>query len=324
MIGKTSDDVVSNTVPREVVLQFARLNIHKARQGILVNHVAVSSELNAGKVKLRDQLDDLFQLRPIPAVAMKIMKASRENDVKVRDLVQIIECDSTISARILSVVNSSIYGHSREVVSMNQAVVVMGFKNLSELAISIASEKVFSSGDAASEFRKKLYEHALGVAAVARLLASRAEFNADAGSAFLAGMLHDVGKLVLLDVALDVYPDLQAGQCGTALIKLEQAVFDMDHTEIGGKFGNKWGLPAAISSAISNHHSCEESSSDSLTRVVRVANEFAKKMGIGQAEKTIDCSETQSWVDTCAEQELEQLQEQALEQFSILRSLLTS
>lgn len=288
-----------------------------------MNQLEISSELEIAREKLDTQLADLFQLRPIPAVAMKIMKACREQDVKVRELVQMIECDTTISARILSVVNSSIYGYSREVISMNQAVVVMGFKNLSELAVSIASEKVFSEGDVACEPRQKLYEHSLGCAAISRLLASRPEFSTDAGSAFLAGMLHDVGKLVLFDVAPNYYAEMQTTN-DDSTVEQEQIAFGIDHTQLGAKFGDTWGLPPAINSAIANHHSELAPETDPLSRVTRLANELAKSWGVGQVSDDACCSETQSWIASCDKEELEQLQTQANEQFDELRSLMTS
>ena len=288
-----------------------------------MNQPELSPELEAAKEKLDTQLADLFQLRPMPAVAMKIMKACREQNVKVRELVQMIECDTTISARILSVVNSSVYGYSREVISMNQAVVVMGFKSLSELAVSIASEKVFSEGDVACEPRQKLYEHSLGCAAISRLLASRPEFLTDAGSAFLAGMLHDVGKLVLFDVAPNFYADMQTTS-GDSTVEQEQTAFGIDHTQLGSQFCDTWGLPPAINSAIANHHAKSGPGTDSLSRVTRLANALAKIWGVGQVGDHTCCSETQSWMDNCCNEELEQVQIQATEQFDELRSLMAS
>jgi putative nucleotidyltransferase with HDIG domain len=289
-----------------------------------VPQLELSPELEIAREKLSTQLDELFQLRPLPAVAMKIMKACRAKNVKVRELVQMIECDTTISARILSVVNSSVYGYSREVVSMNQAVVVMGFKNLSELAVSIASAKVFSEGEVARQPRQALYHHSLGCAATCRLLASRAEFQADAGSAFLAGMLHDVGKLVLFDVAPDGYAEMHGQDVEKTLIQREQDAFEIDHTQLGAKFGDTWGLPPTIVTAISNHHSDLDASADSLCRVTQLANELARYWGLGQERCQTRCADTQLWIDRCGNQELEQLEAQASEQFAELKALMTS
>lgn len=289
-----------------------------------MNLLELSPELESAREKLDGQLTELFQLRPIPAVAMKIMKSCRESKVHVRELVRLIECDTTMAARILSVVNSSVYGYSREVVSMNQAVVVLGFKNLSDLAVSIASEKVFSAGDQARIPRQRLYEHSLGCAAIARILAGRCEFLADAGSAFLAGMLHDVGKLVLFDVAPTGYADLQEGCDESDLIQQERDIFGIDHTRLGARFGDTFGLPATINSAIGNHHSELDASSNPVCRVTRLANELAKTWGIGQTSRLSVCHETQAWMEQCCPRELEKLQEQASEQCCELRSLLVT
>jgi putative nucleotidyltransferase with HDIG domain len=289
-----------------------------------VNQVINQSEIAAARVKLETQLDELIQLRPLPAIALRIMKSCREEQTNVRDLVKLVECDATISSHILSVVNSSLYGYSRDISSINQAVVVLGFKSLSDLAVSIASEKVFSEGELAIQPRLRLYEHSLACAAIARLLADRPELETDSGAAFLAGMLHDVGKLVLFDVAPDFYSQIQSSCPKTCTIELEQQAFGIDHTSLGAKFAAAWGLPLQINRAIANHHQAVDESSESLLRITALANQLAKIWGIGQTEDPSQCETTAQWLGSTDPETLEELRAAAGQQFLDLKSLLAN
>ena len=289
-----------------------------------MNQATAQSELALAREKLETGLDDLVQLRPLPAIALQIMKACREEKVKVVDLVRLVECDAAISSRILSIVNSSLYGYSRDVTSIKQAVVVLGFKSLSQLAVSIAAEKVFSEGESAAESRLQLYEHSLGCAAVARLLANGGHIDVDSGSAFLAGMLHDVGKLVFFDVAPNHYLQMQADCRHGSSLQLEQEQFGIDHLAVGAKFGDAWGLPDEITSAIGNHHDDATETCEPILRVTSLANELAKTWGVGQSQEPTQSETTLKWLTEIGPDAAEQLQAQACEQFGELKSLLIS
>jgi putative nucleotidyltransferase with HDIG domain len=289
----------------------------------IMNQISFESEIANARAKLESDLESLVQLRPLPAIAMQIMKVCDEPKTKVGELVRLIECDAAISSRILSVVNSSTYGYSREVTSINQAVVVLGFKSLSQLTVSIASEKVFSDGDTAIQPRLELYDHSLATAAVSRLLANQTDFPADPGAAFLAGILHDVGKLVLFDVAPNFYSKLQSSERPDDYIATETAAFGVDHSMIGAQFGSLWGLPCEINSAIEHHHCLDEPCSPTL-KVTSLANELTKIWGVGQTQTSSACETTQAWLADLDEPTINTLQEQASTQFTELKSLLVS
>lgn len=289
-----------------------------------MNQATDQSELAIAREKLETGLDELVQLRPLPAIALQIMKACREETVKVVDLVRLVECDAAISSRILSVVNSSLYGYSRDVNSIKQAVVVLGFKSLSQLAVSIAAEKAFSEGESAVEARLRLYEHSLGCAAVARLLSTTGHIEVDSGAAFLAGMLHDVGKLVFFDVAPNHYSQMYADRPQGSSFHLEQELFGIDHLAIGTEFGNVWGLPDEINSAIGNHHNVVTDGCEPILQVTSLANGLTKSWGVGQSQETIQCESTLNWLAATAPDAVEELQAQAHEQFGELKSLLSS
>ena len=252
------------------------------------------------------------------------MTACHQEGTDVRALVQLVECDPVISSRVLSVVNSSLFGYSREVSSINQAVVVLGLNKLSQLAVSVAAESVFNDGEGANEARKKLYEHSLGCAAVSRLLASICGCEAESGEAFLAGMLHDVGKLVLFDVAPHGYTELQKNESDLSSVELERQTFGIDHSTLGSKIAESWGLPFQINTAIADHHCEIDEATNSLAQLTALSNDLARTWGVGQETCSSRTSRMPKWLVECDDAALEELREQALDQFRVLKALLTN
>lgn len=282
-----------------------------------------NAELDIAKVRISTQLDDLIQLRPLPATALQIMKACRNEELNVQDLIQLVECDPAISTRVLSMVNSSMYGYSREIASIDQAVVVLGFKSLSQLAVSIAAEKVFSEGDVAVDARSTLFDHSLGCAAVARLLAKHSGLQSDSGAAFLAGMLHDVGKLVFFDVAPNAYLDMHELPHAN-LLEREQDAFGINHTAIGKKFGEHWGLPATINEAIAGHHQKVDETSEPILWITSLANELARHWGIGQKQQLTQSQAALDWINEQSQETLDTYRGDASQHFADIKTLLSS
>lgn len=290
---------------------------------IVVND-SLQAELENAKQRLESQLGELIQLRPLPATAVQIMKACRNEELNVQELIQLVECDPIIASRVLSMVNSSMYGYSREIASIDQAVVVLGFKSLSQLTVSIAAEKVFSDGEIAMKARNKLFDHSLGCASVARVLANHCELPTESGAAFLAGMLHDVGKLVFLDVAPNAYVELQNTK-ETELFQLEQEVFGIDHRAIGERFGELWGLPATIVQAIGQHHDSLNDTSSPISWMTALANALTKIWGIGQPSPSSSRNEDAiAWLEEQSTETVNAYAAEANQVFSDMKSLLSN
>lgn len=280
----------------------------------------LNAELEQARLRLNSDLSDLVQLRPMPAVAVKLMDACRKASPDMKAIIQLIECDSAIAMRVLAMANSSIYGYSREIVSLNQALVVLGFRSLSELAASIATGQVFAKGEVARKPRLELYEHSLGCATVARLLTSL-EPKLDSNSAFLAGLLHDVGKLVFLDLAPDTYTSLQPAMKKTSSVEQEQAAFGMTHTEVGEFYAEAWSLPAEINFAISHHHDKSPQPHAALPKLIGLANGLAKSWGVGQPADDEPDVNIDQWLLQQDESILDELRETAINQLEVVKSV---
>ena len=283
--------------------------------------VRVEGELAAARDRLENDLEGVLELRPMPGAAMRITESCQNEQANLKHVLELVQCEPKICSRIISIVNSPIYGCSRPISSLNQAVVLLGFKRLSELAVSIASKDVFDGGGQFPQEQMAIYEHSLAVAALARMLAQKAGRSAEAGAAFLAGMLHDVGKLFLFDLAPETYSQIHnQDHAEMSTVELELDVFGKTHADLGIHFASTSGLPEAIHQAIGSHH-CEENDIEGIGQFVADGNALAKYWGIGGPSSDTPCVIASAWLEQRDDEAITEVNETAVEQFKFLESL---
>jgi putative nucleotidyltransferase with HDIG domain len=176
-------------------------------------------------------------------------------DPDIRGVVRIVERDEGVAARVLSLANSPFFGARRQVTSLSQAVTLIGFTNLRDVAMGFCLWQRFSGSGAAFRLhRRRLWVHAATVAAAARYLAGLTK--QDASLAFSAGLLHDIGKLVLGFRLEDRYWSVleDAARHGQSVAAIEREVFTCDHATVGAWLLQKWQLPTALVDAVGLHH----------------------------------------------------------------------
>lgn len=288
-----------------------------------MNFAISNHELATAQARLKADPRALVDLRPLPSVAMQISNECRRGDVDTRALARLVEGDPAFAIKVLSVVNSSLYCFSREITTIDQALVVLGRTAVSQLAMSMAAQQVYNSGDpVAAQARMTLFRHSLGVAAVAGSLIRTQSLELEAGAAFLTGILHDIGKLVLLDVAPQTYTaSLNKAGSEFESVDLERQLFRTDHSYLGELFGDAWGLSPSISHAIGNHHSLEQESLPLLTRTIGLSDQLARHWGIGSEPTPVTREPALTWLQENEALESEVVQS-ATEQFIETKALL--
>lgn len=289
-----------------------------------MNTTLHSDELANARATLAEDPQSLIDLKPMPVVAMKVSQACRDQKVDIRALTKLVETDAAFSTKILSVSNSAIYAHTREIVSINQALVVLGRRNVVQLALSIAARQVFDSSSEAAEAQGDIYLHSLGCAATAGAIIRHSGASIDPGAAFLAGVLHDVGKLVLLELAPKTYISrVVDAEFLVPTTTVEQEIFGVDHTTLGSLFGDYWQLSDEIKHAIAQHHATSPAGERApLTEIIRLANQLTKLWGVGQPEQSIICEETDGWIQDQSEEEIEAIRLLAVEYYRETKALL--
>jgi len=215
-------------------------------------------------------------VRPFAPAAMELLSTCNDVNAESRDVVRIIEYDPGIAARILQLANSSSYGLSGRIRSIDHAVIALGFREIADVAMTTAAARMFSEGETVESERQGLWHHSLACAVIARQLAIRQQ-SPHFGEAFLAGLFHDVGKLLLLETEGADYTGLVESTSQASSIERELEFYGTTHQEIGQRCATTWGLRTEIIHAIGHHHFPEKSPADyELVELTSTANRLAK------------------------------------------------
>lgn len=207
-------------------------------------------------------------LPPFPAVALQLMSVLDDEDVPMKQVVELLRVDPALSAEILRVSNSAYYGLSRQIDSVSHAVVVLGTQTVKRLAMTAALGK-FAKEFMHNESLRTCWDHSIACAMIAEKIAELVPAARD--RCYTAGLLHDVGRLALLAC----HPNEYGGMLAVARendfdeLECERQLFDADHCNTGAYLAHQWQLPEDIAGAIAYHH--DPSPADGSTLAVTCA-----------------------------------------------------
>ncbi|QDU10799.1 HDOD domain-containing protein [Gimesia aquarii] len=244
------------------------------------------------------KLNEIFKIvrkvPPLPEVAQELSRLAGDPKATAQDMASVAETDSGLAAQILRVVNSSFFGFSRQINTIPQAIVVLGTHGVRNIALGLAVTALRPnlSKDAPLFKVDDFWRHSLSVAIGARQLAKHLAI-CDPEEAFLAGLLHDIGKLLLIEAYSDQYIALitTAHSHQLALHTLENAKLGLNHAEVGFALCERWKIPQSVAHTVQNHHFRNSdlsisSEPDQLLFLVNAANNLAKVSGIGFSGNT--------------------------------------
>ena len=236
------------------------------------------------KIKeLYENLANIDDLPAFPAIAFEIIRLTRDPNTTSRNLEKVIKKDPSLVTQILKFANSSLYGLSREVTSLNHAINLLGFVQVENIVmISVILSSVKKLPLHKNFNRDKFLEHSFGCGVTAKIISNILSFNFSSAE-FSSGVIHDIGK-VLLDLytpdCLDEILD-NAYKKGLSFIDSETELYGINHCQLGSKLLNIWGLPEEVIDVVTNHHSPEKSNNRLLVSVVHVADLLTYSEGIG-------------------------------------------
>ena len=196
------------------------------------------------------------ELQPIPQVALKILRLIDDEEYEIAQLTEEIRKDQVISARTLKLCNSVMYSGKNKIETLDHALVFLGMKLLVKLVISASVENLFTHSSAGYSLCKGgLYHHAIGTAIISEKLANLTG-KAKPGLAYTAGLLHDIGKVVLDQHIASAYPLFyrQMFEEGNNFAEAEKRILGVDHTGVGSELAQKWSFPESLVETIRYHH----------------------------------------------------------------------
>lgn len=236
---------------------------------------------------LKDIILNAKDLPAMPHVASKVLELAGNPETTAAKLQKVIQDDQAMAARILKIANSALYGCSRQIKTLTEAIVMLGFNTIRSLVVTSAARNMYlQEGKTMGLKERLLWEHSIGCAIACRILVNP-RHPAYAEEAFLAGLMHDIGKLVLNQYAGDVFDQVvqEVYNEGRQFAKVEHEMLGFDHTEVGAMLVTKWKLSPVMEEAIRHHHTESEFTRERLILCyLDLANNLCKRQGIGFVE----------------------------------------
>jgi putative nucleotidyltransferase with HDIG domain len=243
-----------------------------------------SHEPDSMKPVTADLQQAIETVRPIPQVALKVLRIIDDESFDIGKVADEVRKDQVISARTIQLCNSAMFTKRHDVDTLDHALVFLGRDRFIKLVIAAAVQSYYDQcGNGYSLCKGGLYHHAVGTAVTAETIARLTE-KAAPSVAYTAGLLHDIGKVVLDQYIAGAYPllyrEFQNHQ--SDMIDVENRILKMDHTRAGGLLAEKWSLPATLTDAIRFHHQPADSNIDSpVTGIVYLADLIMSRFHTG-------------------------------------------
>jgi putative nucleotidyltransferase with HDIG domain len=235
-------------------------------------------------------------LPSLPAVVMELLSSIEQEDIDISVLAKKVSYDQALTAKTLRLANSSSYGLQVKVTTIQQAITFLGFQTTRNLITAAAITGCFPSGRVAGFHDKGFWRHSIATAACARALARRMRFNQDI--AFTAGLLHDIGRLVLVTGHPDAYAQVVAwhAQHGGNWQDAEQAVLGIDHVDAGVALADHWNFSNTMRQAIAYHHAPDIHGAGFLAAIVHVANAIVHALDLaGEDDELVPRVSSVAW-----------------------------
>jgi putative nucleotidyltransferase with HDIG domain len=236
-------------------------------------------------VRMERIISDVRRLRPMPTVVHQILRAVEDPRTTANSICELIRMDQALTAQVLQMANSALLGYGPTCSSISDAVMRIGFNRLRTLMIGVTTSGPLTRRLSGYNLQEgDLYRHSLAAAMAAQRIARFLQYP-DPEEAYVAGLLHDMGKMVLdqymqLDYQ-EVTKYIQEKQ--VELIQVEEQLFGIDHAGVGGLMATRWNFPALLSDAIRFHHTPSLArTKQELASIVNIANAITPEDAISQ------------------------------------------
>lgn len=200
--------------------------------------------------KTIELVNNVKDIHAMPTVIVKALNIMKKPTASMKELGDIVMYDQSLTIKFLALVNSAYYGFSQQISSINIALSLLGMTKVKNIIVAVAMKPMMSNqGD------KELWKHSMRVASGCEYLANLTKIM-DSDEAFIAGFVHDVGKIVLHMTNEKLYTKvINSVDAGGSILDLEKKYFDSDHVKTGSLLAKRWQLPILLANTITYHHS---------------------------------------------------------------------
>lgn len=238
--------------------------------------------------EIQSLLDEIGEIPTLPSIATAIMEKTLDSKVSARQIAEMVERDQALSVKVLRVANSPFYRRIKEISTIRGAVMLLGFNVLKSIVLSISVINLFNEKNKCALDFYKFWQHSIACAVCAKNIATKI-FPSSAEDAFVAGLLHDLGKVVadqLICKKGEYREVLEVMNRATIdILEVENDIVGVDHATLGKCLMEKWNLPAILCKVVGSHHNLDQIVNDEETRklcaIVHVADIVTNHLGLG-------------------------------------------
>lgn len=221
------------------------------------------------------------KLPPSPGGIMRITTVLRDYNASTGKIAEAINFEPALVTRILRLANSPLYALEKNVATIQQAIAAVGTMVVHDIVMMELTSATFAKAIYRSAEVRKIWQHSLAVGLLSREL-SRILKNRGTEEAFICGLLHDIGKIILLSHDAEALTDINEASTEAQMLRAETARFGYNHAEVGALVARRWGLPDEVCLSILNHHDPSQAEQPMIvTHIVDVADLMANSQSFG-------------------------------------------
>ena len=239
------------------------------------------------RIDTDDIVRKLQTLPTLSTVVADLLNCVDQDDIDIAILARKVSHDQALTAKTLRFANSSFFGTQSKVSTIQQAISLIGVQSMRHLIMTTALSGHFVDGNCPGFDPRAFWRHSLATAVCCKVLAMHLHLNQD--FAFTAGLLHDIGRLVLVSSFPQQYAATLAFRAASdcLLLDAERIVLDTDHVIIGQALAAHWNFSEIILKAIAGHHAPEAFGTASIASIVHVANSIVHALDLAGDEDTL-------------------------------------
>ena len=230
---------------------------------------------------LREKVQNIIHLPALPTVAMEVISIIENPKTNVHTLSNLISKDQVLASKILKIANSPFYGYSKTISTLDFAIVILGFDTLKDAVLSVALISHLNKNVSKDFDMTAFWNHSIATSIIARELTKHLDNKAHATEAFVGGLIHDLGILILNQYFRKEF-ELVIGivNSGSAtILEAERKVFGATHDEVGSWLGQRWNFPKGLTEIVRFHHNPTFAVMDKqLSAIIHFADVLAQRI----------------------------------------------
>ncbi len=236
------------------------------------------------KEKLKAITDKITSLPTLPKVITEITNLMQNPRTSAEEVGRAITMDQALASKVLRLVNSAFYGFPGRINTITHAIVILGFNTVKNIVLTASVfDKLGGKGEKGNFNLEKFWMHSIGTGVIAKEIAKKVNFRSQEES-FLAGLLHDIGKVILFKYLPEEFDNVEAilEKNNILFLDAEKEAINLTHNEIGSWLSQRWNLPEDLRAAILYHHApVLANQHKTMVNIVHAADILVRSLGIG-------------------------------------------